>query len=414
MKVEFFASDPRRKARTHLDEVLSRGADQLAVACAFCTAAGVELLKRHADRLKAEDSFLVVASEKPTDHTALADLDRLIHGHLFLHWGAQTPVELKVGPAIMHSKVFFARTGSDCWLWTGSHNLTGSATQGANCEAAVLLQGHVTEQVFVDALKHLTICRDEARIFSPDTLPHGEWERIDMVAIHAEAAVLPGGAWPWHVRLGLSTAIYDWLLRPPADVHLFLYESGALRFGWAKAEPIAAYAGSLTALNFTGIHPKTKGIPADWSAASYAITEANSGILHLVPPYAPAREVTTQAVINIEGISNRRDALLSETPKIESRMEPGEPTFTRLDPDMARFFRKDSREGGALVYTPIRETRRVLRLPEHEVRPRDLDNIAALMPWKPEEPSQIAYESGSQSLQRHPFIVRAKCRIRGR
>ena len=41
----------------------------------------------------------------------------------------------------MHSKVFFARAGEQCRLWTGSHNLTASAMQGVNCEAAVLVEG---------------------------------------------------------------------------------------------------------------------------------------------------------------------------------------------------------------------------------------------------------------------------------
>jgi hypothetical protein len=41
----------------------------------------------------------------------------------------------------MHSKVFFAKNGQRCQLWAGSHNLTASASQGVNCEAAVLLDG---------------------------------------------------------------------------------------------------------------------------------------------------------------------------------------------------------------------------------------------------------------------------------
>jgi len=38
--------------------------------------------------------------------------------------GAISPVEISVGAALMHSKVFYARAKDECWLWTGSHNLT--------------------------------------------------------------------------------------------------------------------------------------------------------------------------------------------------------------------------------------------------------------------------------------------------
>ena len=74
MNVEFFAADPDHKARERLDELLTRGVDQLAIACAFCTGAGVELLKRHAQRLKTPGSFVVVSGEPPTDGAALAEL----------------------------------------------------------------------------------------------------------------------------------------------------------------------------------------------------------------------------------------------------------------------------------------------------------------------------------------------------
>ncbi len=67
MDVEFFADNPRKKARPFLDEILNNGVDQLAIACAFCTRAGIELLMRHTRRLSGPDSFVVVAAAPPTD-----------------------------------------------------------------------------------------------------------------------------------------------------------------------------------------------------------------------------------------------------------------------------------------------------------------------------------------------------------
>src|SRR5205823_9447747 len=52
---------------------------------------------------------------------------------------------------------------TQCWLWTGSHNLTASASQGVNCEAAVVLEGSIEEQPFRDAMSHLERCKQESR-----------------------------------------------------------------------------------------------------------------------------------------------------------------------------------------------------------------------------------------------------------
>jgi len=126
MKVKFIGANPRERARPLLDEVLEHGVDQIAIACAFLTDGGVELLKRHASRLKLLGSFLVVAWELPTNLAAVEELHALCPGNVYLHLGAQTPVEKGVGPGLMHSKVFLSRAENRCWLWTGSHNLTAS------------------------------------------------------------------------------------------------------------------------------------------------------------------------------------------------------------------------------------------------------------------------------------------------
>src|SRR5262249_10141075 len=156
MKATFVAANPRERARRLLDEVLASGVDQVAIACAYLTAGGAELVKRHAERLKLANSFLVAAWEPPTtDLAALQQVHALFPGNLYLHLGDQLPEEKKVGPGLMHSKVFLARAGARCWLWTGSHNLTARAVQGVNREAAVILEGVVNEEPFKDAMAHL-------------------------------------------------------------------------------------------------------------------------------------------------------------------------------------------------------------------------------------------------------------------
>ncbi|MDB5388030.1 MAG: hypothetical protein JWM11_3676, partial [Planctomycetaceae bacterium] len=140
----------------------------------------------------------------------------------------------------MHSKVFYARSGRECWLWTGSHNLTGLATQGGNCEASVILNGTVDEQPFVDALQHLVACKNESKPYDPDEPSPNVTKRADVVVIHAETDSVPTDPLPWHVHLCLETSDFDELLGPPADVRLFLYPRGALGRGWQHVMPIAA------------------------------------------------------------------------------------------------------------------------------------------------------------------------------
>ena len=273
MNVRFIAADPRNRARPVLDTVLAYGTDQLAIACAFLTPGGVETLKRHAARLKLPDSFVVVAWEKPTSLDALNELHAFIPGKLYVHLGSLTPVERRVGPGLMHSKVFFARAGEQCRLWTGSHNLTASAMQGVNCEAAVLVEGTRGEAVFTDVLAHLNQCRVEALLFDPLNPPPPLAPEQTLV-IHAECgtALKPH---PWFVHLRPdSLADYDKAMRPPAAVWLYLYiprDASAWNTPSICRGSLFWHGTLCTALNFTERHPQHRGISADWSAADYVI-----------------------------------------------------------------------------------------------------------------------------------------------
>jgi hypothetical protein len=412
MNVEFIADDPRQRARERLDQVLSAGADELAVACAFCTGAGVEILKRHAARLQNGDSFVVISAAPPTDHVALSGLHNLVPGRVFVHWGALSPDEIKIGTPLMHSKVFYSRAGKDCWLWTGSHNLTANATQGMNCEAALLIQGRPDEKPFVDALKHLHACRAEARVYDPEAVPPGRTEQAEVIWIHAEAEVKPAGPLPWHVHLCLESADFDELLSPPADVRLFLYPVGSLLGSWQRAVPIAAYGGSLTGLNLTVINPRVKGAgtTAEWREANFSITEER-GVLVFAGPRPPGPRVTTQAVFSLDRESSVDESLFSERPRVESVEVAGGTSLRRVDHDVRRFYHKSSVQGDMLLYVPIIERHRVIRVSAQELRPRDYERLrlelaaGSHLPIEPIEPSE------RRRKKLHPFIVRAKYRL---
>lgn len=415
MDVEFYSNDPRRKSRTKLDAILRNGVDQLAIACAFCNRAGIAILKRHTFRLKRNESFVVVSVAPPTDYKALAKLHREIPNNLYVHWGALSPVEIKGGAALMHSKVFYARAGNECWLWTGSHNLTANATQGGNCEAAVILHGTADEEPFVAAMQHLLACKNEATLYDPETPPPSSAERTDICAIHAEVDSVPSNRLPWHVHLCLESSEFDNLLRPPAGVRLFLYAKGSLIHGWQFASPIAAFAGSLTGQNLTARNPNAigAGILAEWRAANFGIRELN-GIPILGAPVPPGPHVTTQVVLHIDRESDRTEALFSEKPQLEAKLIHGQMRLSDVDPDMRRFFRKESLEGSSLVHVPLIGRKFVLSLPEIDTRRSDLESIRDEFFGDNQLPLELSKSTVAMMEKRHPFIVRAKYRVRGK
>ena len=414
MDVEFYSDDPRRKSRPMLDQILTDGVDQLAIACAFCTGAGVEVLLRHTARLKNADSFVVVSAQPPTDYEGLERLHNQIPQNLFVHWGALSPYEKKVGAALMHSKVFFARAGDECWLWTGSHNLTGNATQGGNCEAAVILHGTADERPFIDAMKHLLACRNEATLYDPDTPAPESAERADLIAIHAETDAIPSTPLPWRIHLCLDSSDFDKLLGPPADVRLFLYPTGSLSFGWQDATPIAAYSGSLTGQNLTARNPRASlaGTPAEWNAADFGITESR-GVLMVGPAAPPGPSVTTQVVLYIDATSESDEALFSEEPKLEMRPIPGEPRYSDIDLDMLRFFSRQSLDGLMLLNVPYVGRRLVVSVPGEDTRRSDLDRIRARLGTDAMVSIELTEAPRTRRERRHPFIVRIKYRLRG-
>jgi hypothetical protein len=413
MDVEFFAADPRKKARPDLEHVLRNGTDQLAIACAFCTAAGVKLLLQHTARLAKPDSFVVVAAAPPTDYPELSRLHSVIPSSLFVHWGASAPFEIKNGAALMHSKVFYARAGRECWLWTGSHNLTGNATQGGNCEAAVLLHGTADERPFVDALQHLLACRNEATLYDPDAPPPGGAQKADILVIHAEADPLPPvGPLPWRIHLCLNSAVFDELLTAPADVRLFVYPSGALMRGWQNATPRAAYSGSLTGQNLTGQNPRARraGTPAEWSAANFGIVQSGQ-VLVMGPVAPPSASVTTQAVLYVDRQSDPQESLFSEEPRVEVELVRGEQRWTPVDSDMLQFFRKKHIHGSSILHVPFTGRRQVIRVPEDEAREADFEKIQTEIGANRNIPIESVVRSEAKMMKRHPFIIRAKYRL---
>jgi hypothetical protein len=403
MNVRFISPDARQRAKPILDALLESGTEQIAIACAFLSPGGVELLKRHAGRLRLPDSFVVIAWESATALAALNELYGLIPGKLYLHLGSLTPVERGVGPGLMHSKVFFAKAGRECQLWTGSHNLTASATQGVNREAAILIEGTTDEDVFADALNHLNQCRDEAILFDPLQPPPPLTSQQTLV-IHAECDTGLKIS-PWFVHLRPDTTDYDQAMRPPAAVWLYLYEPGSLRMGQARPPAKAVYSGTLTALNFTEYHPRYRGIPADWREADYVI-EIDGGIPHLRDP-TPKTTTPSQGIFRVDLMENSETLWLTESPAPKIERIVGEKRLTDVDPEFRRFFTKPSLASGRLFHQEYRRIKTVTHLPRKEVGSADALVLQNRLPVTGTE--LIIHEDFEQD-DKFAFIYRAKYR----
>jgi len=405
MKVRFVGANPRERARPFLDDLLTNGVDQIAIACAFLTGGGVELLKRHAPRLQLPNSFVVVAWDWPTNLDAVSDLHALLPGNVYLHLGAKTPVEKQVGPGLMHSKVFFARAGKNCWLWTGSHNLTASASQGVNCEAAVLLEGAQDEEPFQQAMAHLMQCKTEAVLFDPFNPPPSP-DAHQTLVIHAECDISVKGP-PWFVHLRSPTDDYDAAMRPPASVWLYLYPPNTLRPGRPRPLAQAAYSGTITALNFTEFH-KHKGIPADWTAADYVIEYSNR-IFHFTDPKPHAGNIPTQGVFRVDAKEDPSIVWLTDSPAPKRERVVGATRLEKVDPDFLEFFTRQSLQGDKLVRRDYREVRTMYRLLRKEIGSLDESDLVPRLSVSND--AFVAVEERDTTEDKFAFIYRAKYRI---
>ena len=298
MKVEFIAGNPHQSAGPRLEEVLARGTDQRVIACAFCSAEGVRILQRHAKKLCAPSSFAVVSLATPTDRLALMGLHAMIPGHLFYHAVKPVTVKGREGGPLMHSKVFYARSGQAAWLWTGSHNLTKMATSGSNCEAAVLLEGDYREQPFVEALRHMEICKSESQLFpppplplSPTTAPTGK----KGLAVYVEAEDPYLGLTGDLIELRLQKANQAALFHIHRPIYLYLYSHGSLANGQPQPDrpPKAAFKGSVLGVN------KADSQQIVWQDVSYVVEKSGTCFRLTEPRECSHATTVTQCLFSV-------------------------------------------------------------------------------------------------------------------
>ncbi len=360
MEIEFIGSRPRRRdTRAKLKKVLC--SNELNAAVAFCTGAGVEILKKDAHALDNPDSFLVVADSPCTDIEALRELQGRVGGEILIHFGAMLPKEIKASAIpLMHAKLFLGKDRAFRRLWAGSHNLTGAAIAGVNYEAALSLTGQADEEVFAEAQRYLDAIRGQSIPIKNVPIGTGGGpgvgKRVHLLVIHAESDGLTPKDGDF-VHLCLPAPCFDPILRPPTELILFLYPPGCLN----PARPdtnlaTQAFGGNVTALNFTAQHPN-KGTPADWQGARFMI-DAQTEKPVLVSPPQLEQWVVSQSVFRLT-LSRPEMAgalLLAAKPKVELSTLGVEREPFEIDDDLLEFFTKPSlMQGGGLRFHPVDE-----------------------------------------------------------
>lgn len=407
MNVTFLHADPLSAAHGSLGSMLQHGVDQVAIACAFLSAGGERFLEDHLELLAGKDSFLVVSDSDPTDLEALARLHEKIPGRIWLHLGLESPDEKQVGKGLMHSKVFLARSGRTCRLWVGSHNLTASALNGgANCEAAILLEGDKDEQPFVDALAHLEACRKQSVPFGahqPQPPPPPAPPGTETLIIHAETGGLMVDKGD-HIHLRLETIQYDTILNPGGAIWVYLYKEGELSQAKPRPRPQAAFSGVLTALNHTQKHPRNPGIPAAWQDAAFIIEPVNH-VYKLLKPSEMSQRVVTQSVIHIQKEENP-DSIWFRSPKqIITVKEPVPSSFHPLNPQFRGCFSTSSSQGNQLVRKPRARRRLIYRVISEDAGRLDPGAIQTKLQVPPEYEVEVPCEGQTSFVREHIYLA---------
>ena len=186
--------------------------------------------------------------------------------------------------------------------------------------------------------------KQEAVVFDPYHVPPMPPEEQTLI-IHAECQVALKTP-PWFVHLRPATTDYDLVMRPPAKVWLYLYSPNSLRSGYRRSHALAAYSGTLTALNFTEDHV-TRGIPADWTGADFIIEQAQ-GVFHLIDP-KPHTKTPTQSVFRVDAVENPSTMWFKDSPIPKRDRIVGQTWFAEVDPEYRQFFTPRSLRGQQLV-----------------------------------------------------------------
>ena len=268
-KIEFFHPVIDTQAINRISEIMSWAEKSLQIEMCYVTEFGTELLKKHADHLLRDGSFIIVANEPINDIKRLNELAKIRPESVRFVTAKSDSKESSV-EGLMHAKLIYAENGDDCIVWVGSHNFTKRALVAENIEAALVVSGKFNEQLFIDVREHLQRVKDlseEGPIpCEPKPIALEEVIIIECEASPGLIEQLRSGKQSYTVYLRHDKYDGECIPAPRKDreVRLYVYNENTLTQFGPMRQPIVVRSGRLNGVTFTE-KSKRNGASASWA-----------------------------------------------------------------------------------------------------------------------------------------------------
>ena len=268
-KIEFFHPIIDTQAINRISEIMSWAEKSLQIEMCYVTEFGTELLKKHADHLLRDGSFIIVANEPINDIKRLNELAKIRPESVRFVTAKSDSKESSV-EGLMHAKLIYAENGDDCVVWVGSHNFTKRALLAENIEAALVISGKFNEQLFIDVREHLKRVKDlseEGPIpCEPKPIALEEVIIIECEASPGLIEQLRSGKQSYTVYLRHDKYDGECIPAPRKDreVRLYVYNENTLTQFGPMRQPIVVRSGRLNGVTFTE-KSKRNGASASWA-----------------------------------------------------------------------------------------------------------------------------------------------------
>lgn len=267
-QIEFFHPIIDTQSINRISEIMSWAEKSLQIEMCYVTEFGTKLLKKHADHLLREGSYIIVENDPINDIKGLNELAKIRPESIRFVTGKSDAKEKSV-EGLMHAKLIYAENGDDCIVWVGSNNFTKCALLAVNVEAALVVSGKFDEQVFVDVREHLKRVKEQSEEgpipIVPEKIPVTEVIIIECEASPILIQQLSRGKQSFCVYLRHDN--YDDECIPAArkdrEVRLYIYDEKTLTKFGPMRPPVVVRSGRLNGVTFTE-KSRRNGTSASW------------------------------------------------------------------------------------------------------------------------------------------------------
>ena len=267
-QIDFFHPVIDTQSINKISEIMSWAEKSLQIEMCYVTEFGTKLLKKHADHLLRNGSYIIVENDPINDIKGLNELAE-IRPESIRFVTAKSDAKEKSVEGLMHAKLIYAENGDDCIVWVGSHNFTRRALLAENIEAALIISGKFDEQVFMDVREHLKRVKELSEEGQIPCEPK-PFALEEVIIIECEASPrlieqLRSGKQSYSVYLRHNK--YDDECIPAArrnrEIRLYVYNENDLTELGPINPPAVIRTGRLNGVTFTKNSPRN-GTSASW------------------------------------------------------------------------------------------------------------------------------------------------------